>query len=218
MIPVQCMASRTHSRPASPTSVAAQSSERIISATLTLIEKDGFEAFSTRKLASSLGLKVMSLYHYFPSREALLDKAVDQMISEVPLPDIARVGWRQGLLRLARDYRAMGHRHLRAVPLLAQRCPSSPTMQMFLDTLSGLLLKAGLRPAAAAEWLLIQRDYVIGSLMADHAAYLFANEPPASSGPTAGDNRRRVNLDDKDRERVFEKGFTAMLDAIERER
>jgi hypothetical protein len=93
-------------------------------------------------------------------------------------------------------------------------------MQMFLDTLSGLLLKAGLRPAVAAEWLLIQRDYVVGSLMADHAAYLFANEQPTLSDP-GGDNtrdHRLINLDDKGRERVFEKGFTAMLDAIERER
>lgn len=214
------MASRTGNRPTAATSVAAQSSERIVAAALGLVEKGGLEAFSTRKLASSLGLKVMSLYHYFPSREAILDKAVDQMIGEVPLPDVARVGWRQGLLRLARDYRAMGHRHLRAVPLLAQRCPSSPPMQAFLDTLSDLLLKADLRPAAAAAWLLIQRDYVIGSLMADHAAYLFANESAAQEDLAGGETRDRnlPNLNSKDRERVFVKGFTAMLDAIERER
>lgn len=213
------MMSRTRVHPDTPNDISAQAHERIVLAALTLIESEGLEAFSTRKLASSLGLKVMSLYHYFPSREALLDKAVDKMISEVPLPNIEQTEWRYGLLELARNYRAMGHRHLQAVPLLAQRCPSSPTMQMFLETISGLLLKSGLPPNKAEDWLLIQRDYVIGSLIADHAAQLFSTGQVKLNCPDGGDTHdyRPINLANKNREHVFEKGFISLLDAIERE-
>ena len=220
ILPVQCMVSRRIKHSTSPSRAATQSREKIISTALKLIEEEGLEAFSTRKLGSRLGLKVMSLYHYFPSREALLDAAVDHMIAEVPLPDISRVGWRQGLQRLARAYRAMGRRHLQAIPLLAQRCPSSQTMQSFLDTLSGLLLKAGLTPAIAADWLVIQRDYVIGSLMAEHAASFFPTATAALNVPSDGTNleRLRLSLARGIRKQAFEKGFTAMLDAIERER
>lgn len=212
--------SRRPNRPAQPPRNATRSSKEIVAAALTLIEEEGLDAFSTRKLGARLGLQAMSLYHYFPSREALLDAAVDRMIAEVPLPDIARVGWRSGLQRLARDYRAMGRRHLRAIPLLAQRCPSSPTMHRFLDTLNGLLLKAGVSPAAAVEWMVIQRDYVMGSLMGEHAASHLANAPVTPSAPAVGDylDRLRASVSRGTRKRTFEKGFAAMLDAIERER
>lgn len=198
----------------------AQNHERIVSAALAMIDKTGLEAFSTRSLAARLGLKVMSLYHYFPSREALLDAAVDRMLGELRLPDVAQVAWREGLLALSREYRSMGRRHLLAIPLLAQRCPSSPMMQQFLDVLSGLLLKAGLTPPAAAQWLVIQRDYVIGSLLADHSTFLLARESKARPSPYADPEllRQRIELARDIREQVFAKGLSAMLDAIERER
>lgn len=198
---------------------AALTREDIAQAALALIDDVGVEAFSTRKLGARLGLQAMSLYHYFPSREALLDAACDCMIQEVPLPDSPRIGWRRGIQVLARQYRAMGHRHLRAIPLLAQRCPTSPAMQEFLDALAGLLREAGLGPAAGAEWLLIQRDYVIGSLMADHAAQVLAQESRGATQPDPHDLRATRHFRDRQaRERRFHKGLTAMLDAIERGR
>lgn len=220
ILSVQCMVSTVARRPVPPTARALETRERIVATALALIEKNGLEAFSTRLLAKRLGLQVMSLYYYFPSREALLDAAVDRMIAEVPLPEVARVEWREGLLGLARAYRAMGHRHLQAILLLAQRCPALPAMQRFLDTLSGLLLKAGLSPAAAADWLVIQRDYVIGSLVADHAGYLLDRESARRRRPTPSDRTTALHLDQARtiREQVFEKGFFAMLQTIERER
>ena len=193
--------------------------EGVVVAALTLIDEQGLDAFSTRKLGAKVGLRAMSLYHYFPSREALLDAAVDRMIAEVTLPNVKNVGWRRGLQRLAQSYRAMGHRHLLAIPLLAQRCPSSPTMQGFLDTLHGLLLKAGLSPETAADWLLIQRDYVIGSLMADFSSHILAMEIITSADVSASRNHTvpGITLPSKAREQAFKKGFNAMLDAVERE-
>lgn len=193
--------------------------EDIAQAALALIDDAGLNAFSTRKLGARVGLQAMSLYHYFPSREALLDAACDRLIAEVPLPNPRRSGWRRGIQELARQYRAMGHRHLRAIPLLAQRCPTSPAMQGFLDALAGLLLKAGLSPAAAAEWLLIQRDYVIGSLMADHAAQVLVQESSGTAPPGPRNAPAALPLrfsSSQARARAFDKGLSAMLDAIER--
>ncbi len=213
--------SRRSTKAPVPRRRATPSREDIAQAALALIDDEGLDAFSTRKLGACIGLQAMSLYHYFPSREALLDAACERMITEVPLPDPRRAGWRRGIEELARQYRAMGHRHLRAIPLLAQRCPASPAMQGFLETLAGLLRKAGLSPAAAAEWLLIQRDYVIGSLMADHAAQVLDSESAPAVPSNAHDQREALRLrvsGSRARERGFRKGFTAILDAIERER
>ncbi len=204
-------------RTAKPSPVAGETvsiREQIVISALQLLDEEGTEAFSTRKLGTRVGIQAMSLYHHFPDRGAILDAAVDCMISEVVLPNVARIGWQRGLRQLALSYREMGHRHVLAVPLLAQRCPSSRNMTAFLDTLLGLLLKSGLSQAAAEGWLLIQRDYVVGSLMADHAAahVLSSTEAAHSKSETA-----RFALSAAAREKVFLKGFNAMLDAIETE-
>ncbi len=186
--------------------------EQIITSALALLDEEGMEAFSTRKLGARVGMQAMSLYHHFPDRGAILDAAVDRMIAEVQLPNIARVGWRRGLLQLALDYRTMGRRHILAVPLLGQRCPASPAMTGFLDTLLGLILKSGLPRAQAEAWLLILRDYVIGSLVADHSLHTLSSEAAGSNpGPA------RFALTAGARDKMFRKGFDAMLNAIEAE-
>lgn len=205
--------SRRTAKPPVKRETAALTREGVVLASLALIDEEGLDAFSTRRLGARIGVRAMSLYHYFPSREALLDAVVDRMIAEVALPNIEKVDWRRGLQRLAQNYRAMGHRHLLAIPLLAQRRPSSTTMEAFLDTLRGFLLRAGLSPQAAAVWLLIQRDYVIGSLMADFSSHVLATEPSASTN-TGTRMSAGPSLSTQARERAFMKDFNAMLDAL----
>ncbi len=205
--------SRPAAKPAHAGETAKSVRDEIVTAALALLDEEGAEAFSTRKLGTRVGMQAMSLYHHFPDRGAILDAAVDRMLGEVALPDVARASWRRGLQQLALSYRAMGHRHLLAIPVLAQRCPASPNMTGFLDTLQGLLLKSGLSRAAAEAWLLIQRDYVIGALVADHALCLLARE-------AGGSERRggaRFSINAEAREKAFLKGFNAMLNAIETE-
>ncbi len=64
------MSRRPH-RPALLSRQTTRPHEEIVTTALTFIEEEGLEAFSTRKLGARLGLQAMSLYHYFPSREAL---------------------------------------------------------------------------------------------------------------------------------------------------
>jgi AcrR family transcriptional regulator len=58
------------------------SAERIEQAALALIEIEGVEGFSTRKLAAELGCEAMSIYHYFPSKGHLMDALVDRVMGE----------------------------------------------------------------------------------------------------------------------------------------
>ncbi len=203
--------SRQPAKP-SPAGEAPSVRERIVVAALALLDEEGTDALSTRKLGARVGMQAMSLYHHFPDRGAILDAAVDRMLGELALPNVGKIGWRRGLKQLALSYREMGHRHVLAVPLLAQRCPSSPNMSAFLDTLLGLLLKSGLSQSAAEAWLFIQRDYVIGSLMADHTLHVLATE-----ATEAKPDSTRFAMTAEARDRIFLKGFNAMLDAIEAE-
>ena len=61
--------------------------ERIEIEALALIDADGIEAFSTRKLGERLGCEAMSIYHHFSSKAHILDALVDRVLGGMPIPD-----------------------------------------------------------------------------------------------------------------------------------
>ncbi|MGQ0483329.1 MAG: TetR/AcrR family transcriptional regulator [Pseudonocardia sp.] len=68
---------------------AALSRERIVSATVELIERDGADAVSMRRVAGLLGVAPMSLYNHVPNKAALLDAVAERIMTEVVPPDPA---------------------------------------------------------------------------------------------------------------------------------
>ncbi|MFG2913560.1 TetR/AcrR family transcriptional regulator [Kitasatospora sp. NPDC048298] len=61
------------------------SRERIVAAALRLIDDDGLDALSTRRLATELSVSGPSLYNHFATKDDLLDAVVDSVIGEVDL-------------------------------------------------------------------------------------------------------------------------------------
>ena len=59
--------------------------ERIVNAGIALVDEEGLEALSMRKLARRLGVEAMSLYHHVRSKEALLDLMVDRIFDGVEM-------------------------------------------------------------------------------------------------------------------------------------
>ena len=56
--------------------------ERVLHAAAALAAREGIESLTMRKLADELGAGAMSLYHYVPNKEELLDGMVDIVFSE----------------------------------------------------------------------------------------------------------------------------------------
>lgn len=52
--------------------------DRIASVALTILENEGPEAVSMRRVAEAVGITPMAIYHHFPSREALLNTITDR--------------------------------------------------------------------------------------------------------------------------------------------
>lgn len=105
--------------------------DRIVSATLALIDEQGIAAASMRTVGEALGVRAMSLYRHVENREALFDAVVDRIVNELgedpTVPTSAvEAGWRPYLSGLAWGIRryALGHPH--AFPLVATRPPEAP--------------------------------------------------------------------------------------------
>lgn len=65
--------------------------ERILGAALHLMADGGVHAMSMRSLATACGLNVATLYHYFPSKQALLTEVIAAQRYEELLADLPPV-------------------------------------------------------------------------------------------------------------------------------
>ena len=60
---------------------------RILVAALSLVDEEGIEALSMRRLAKELGVDPMAIYHHLPNKRALLSALVGQVFSGMRVPE-----------------------------------------------------------------------------------------------------------------------------------
>jgi AcrR family transcriptional regulator len=85
----------------------------IYAAALTLIDTEGVEALSMRKLAAALGVNPMSLYHHVENKAALLAGVTRLVVTDVQSLTPSGGTWRDQLRHLARDFRSFAQAHPR---------------------------------------------------------------------------------------------------------
>ena len=81
------------------------SRERIIDAAVGLLEQDGWDALSMRRLAQELDVWPMAVYRYFRDKEELVDALVEHAAAGMEPPDSEADPWEsmRALLEAARD-------------------------------------------------------------------------------------------------------------------
>jgi AcrR family transcriptional regulator len=99
--------------------------ELVLATALELIDRDGVEALSMRRLAAALGRDPMILYRHAPSKAALLDGVVETVLAQLHV-DPADPDWTGQLRAVARDYRILALAHPKVVPLIVTRPLATP--------------------------------------------------------------------------------------------
>jgi AcrR family transcriptional regulator len=120
----------------------------VLAAALEIIDADGAEALSMRRLARVLGRDPMILYRHAPNKAALLDGVAETVLAQLTV-DPADPDWAAQLRTVARDYRRLALAHPHVVPLLVTRPLATPlalrppgTLRPLEDVLT-LLTRAG---------------------------------------------------------------------------
>jgi AcrR family transcriptional regulator len=98
----------------------SMSTGRITAAALQIVDTEGSRALTMRRLGQALDRKVMTLYRYVPSKDALLDGVVALVLTDLAI-NPAAADWRQELRDLAASFRDLALAHPNAVPLLVTR-------------------------------------------------------------------------------------------------
>jgi len=95
------------------------SRRRILRAALRLIDRDGVDALTMRRLGAELGVEAMALYRHVGSKEALLDGVVELLLEELEIPPAGEESWVDAWVGLAHSYRRLARSHPGAFRLLA---------------------------------------------------------------------------------------------------
>ena len=82
------------------------SREAIVLAAVRLLDTEGLDAFSMRRVADELGTGAASLYWHVGSKDGLLDLVMDQVIGEQRVPEPEPGRWPEQIKELARQQRA----------------------------------------------------------------------------------------------------------------
>jgi AcrR family transcriptional regulator len=120
----------------------------VLAAALEIIDHDGVDALSMRRLARALGRDPMILYRHAPNKAALLDGVAETVLAQLKV-DSTDSDWAAQLRTVARDYRRLALAHPHVVPLLVTRPLATPlalrpqgTLRPLEDVLT-LLTRAG---------------------------------------------------------------------------
>ncbi|HVU67226.1 MAG TPA: TetR/AcrR family transcriptional regulator [Ktedonobacteraceae bacterium] len=156
--------------------------ERILHIGLRLIDQQGLEALTMRKLASELGVDPMALYRHFKNKEALLDGVADLLWGEIVLPG-DEAGWEALLRSIATSLYALAHAHPRAYGLLLNRQILPLTMLQLSDALRERLQREGFERQRSSEIICALFSYAIGYAMVELSTLLPPSPTPAEAEP-----------------------------------
>ncbi|HET9410988.1 MAG TPA: TetR family transcriptional regulator [Candidatus Dormibacteraeota bacterium] len=133
--------------------------ERLVEASLQLIQADGLEALSMRALADRLDVRAASLYWHVRDRRELLELLAESILESVSRPR-RRASWRETVLAIcdALGRRVAAQKDAGRVLL---EVPESLTRSGTFRDLSSVLKSAGLQSTEAAEVAVMLMTQVI---------------------------------------------------------
>ncbi len=108
-----------------------------------LADLKGLDAASLRAIATDLGVHVTSLYHYLPTKEALLDGIVEQLFSQVDLP-VDELPWEQWVRRFVAAVAELARTHPGAFAVLLRRPVQGPGANATFESGLAAFRRAGM--------------------------------------------------------------------------
>jgi AcrR family transcriptional regulator len=125
--------------------------DQIAGAALEVIDREGLEALSMRRLAAELGVAAMSLYRYFRDKDELLDAVVEASSRQAESRVVLAGTWQQQLRTLMGALRRNLTRHPSLVQIRLARPMLTPAALRLTEGAMRVLTGAGFPSATAAR-------------------------------------------------------------------
>jgi AcrR family transcriptional regulator len=146
--------------------------DQILQAAVALLDEEGIEALSMRKLAARLGVGATSLYWHVKNRDELVVLIIDAVHGEIAMPDDDPAqDWREVVSTVARDVRSTMVRHPWLVSVLDQIVAANlgPNVSRLSERLLAVFERAGFELWEAEKALKTVMPYVTAVAMMEAA-------------------------------------------------
>ena len=197
----------------------------VIRTALKVIDRDGYQAFSMRALAAEMGIAVMTLYVYVPTREEIVVEIGKLLLGKLGTdlgPDAA---WDARIDSLIRELYDVMEAHPGAIDIFVSELSSPPASDRVTDhvreTLLGILISNGFSIEETINTVGSLLDYVLGHAIV-HRNYVFRSRKTAAQSRTTSDSRKRYpfivkvasSYKSNSSRRSFEFGLDILLDGV----
>ena len=142
--------------------------DAIVTAALEIVDREGLDALSMRRLGSALEVDPMAIYYHIPNKSALLDGLMEAVMGEIdltiddpsqPAPERIRIA--------AHIYHDVLMAHPHAVEVIAVRNLNTPESFRPVEFLLEIFLGAGFSPAQAMAAVNIFARFVRGYVLSE---------------------------------------------------
>ncbi|MEU6776985.1 TetR/AcrR family transcriptional regulator [Streptomyces sp. NPDC046759] len=195
-------------------------SDRLASAALAVLDRDGLAGLSMRTVAKELGMSTMALYRYVADREELelliVEFALGTIDTGTPPADLP---WRERVEIMVRRLRDTLGAHPSVIPLSVAHRHHSRAVLRWSETVLGVLTGAGFEGERRVVALRALVAYVNGALQLEHLGSLSGTGTQAISAlapeefPLMAETARHAQGVEVDRE--FFDGLTALLHGLD---
>ena len=180
------------------------SSQTIVLAAITRIEMEGVEALSMRGLARHLGVEAMSLYHYFKSKDELLDAVAEELVTRAR-PRVESP-WDEALRDCFCQHLAIARQFPRTAPLIYSRLLRDGQSLSLMEWILERLTQAGIPDHQRLHWfrlygtvidgygLLISRRALQGHLIKPQSLKGYPQLQAALAAAKSGEGRMDESL------------------------
>lgn len=161
--------------------------DRVLAAALELVDAEGLDALSMRRLAADLGVEAMALYHHADSKDGVLDGLVEVIFAEAHRRlDEGRPARkvRTELHRIGRTLLEVASAHPHVLPLVTTRLLSVPMARRpaavlrLPERVMALLLAAGVDRRSAVGAYRAFSGWVLGYAVVDLRAVVDTPDDP----------------------------------------
>lgn len=141
------------------------SREQIARAALALVDRDGSEGASIRRVADRLKVHPTSLYNHVPNLAALIEDVRALVSSRIDSSALRDREWEEGLLLWARSYRDAFRRHPKTIPLLMSHRSSAPLLMSQYEDFAVAAERVGWTSDDILPLLTAFESFILGSVL-----------------------------------------------------
>ena len=136
--------------------------EAAVDAALVIIDAEGLDALSIRRLAGHLGVGAMTLYTYFENKDQLLDQVAVRVLGKIRERVPAHGTWQSRLTRTMKRLHVAMREHPGVGALSLSRHGPIAALDPFRESILAILCDAGFPIRDAVNALTALVTYVIG--------------------------------------------------------